>query len=105
MNKKILIGFLTVFMCFTLVGCVKDQGENNSLVNDGNNTYLTPTSEMYTKDSKGKRVLNSSLDEIELEEHSITMNNNKATDTKTNNTYKITNASGKTFNFGEFRHL
>ena len=76
----------------------------NSIKN-GNITYLTPTSEMYIVDSKGNKVLNSSLDVIELEEHSVTINNNKATDTKTNNIYKITNATGKTFNFGEFRHL
>lgn len=76
----------------------------NSIKN-GNITYLTPTSEMYIVDSKGNKVLNSSLDVIELEEHSVTINNNKTTDTKTNNIYKITNATGKTFNFGEFRHL
>ena len=74
-------------------------------IKDGNITYLTPTQEMYKVDSKGNKVLDSSLTEIELEEHSITMNNNKATDTKTNNIYKITNASGKTYNFSEFRHL
>ena len=73
-------------------------------IKNGNITYLTPTSAMYV-DSNGKKILNSSLDVIELEEHSVTMNNNKATDTKTGNIYKITNASGKTFNFGEFRHL
>ena len=76
----------------------------NSIKN-GNITYLTPTSEMYIVDSKGNKILNSSLDVIELEEHSVTINNNKATDTKTNNIYKITNATGKTFNFGGFRHL
>ena len=76
----------------------------NSIKN-GNITYLTPTQAMYTTDASGKKVLNSSLTEIELEEHSVTMNNNKATDTKTNNIYKITNASGKTYNFGEFRHM
>ena len=69
-------------------------------IKDGNITYLTPTEAMYKNN-----VLDSSLTEIELEEHSITMNNNKAIDTKTNNTYKITNASGKTYKFGEFRHL
>ncbi len=74
-------------------------------IKDGNITYLTPTSAMYTVGSNGEKVLNSSLDEIELEEHSITMNNNKATDTKTDNIYKITNAAGKTYSFGEFRHL
>ena len=74
-------------------------------IKDGNITYLTPTAAMYTTDSNGNKVLNSSLNEIELEEHSVTINNNKATDTKTDNIYKITNASGKTYNFGEFRHL
>ena len=74
-------------------------------IKDGNITYLTPTAAMYKTDANGKEVLNTSLNEIELEEHSITMNNNKATDTKTNNKYKINNASGKAYNFGEFRHL
>ena len=74
-------------------------------IKDGNITYLTPTQEMYTTDVKGNKVLDSSLAEIELEEHSVTIDNNKVTDTKTSNIYKITNASGKTFNFGEFRHL
>ena len=74
-------------------------------IRDGNITYLTPTESMYKTDSNGNKVLDSSLDVIELEEHSVTMNNNKATDTKTDNIYKITNAAGKTFNFGEFRHL
>ena len=73
-------------------------------IKDGNINYLTPTESMYIE-SDGKKVLNPSLDVIELEEHSITMNNNKATDTKTDNVYKITNATGKTYNFGEFRHL
>ncbi len=76
----------------------------NSIKN-GDITYLIPTEAMYKKDSNGKKVLDSSLDVIELEEHSVTMNNNKAIDTKTNNIYKITNATGKSFNFGEFRHL
>ena len=74
-------------------------------IKDGNITYLTPTPEMYTTDSNGNKVLDTSLNEIELEEHSVTMSNNKAIDTKTDNIYIITNASGKTFNFGEFRHL
>ncbi len=69
-------------------------------IKDGKVTYLTPTASMY-KD----KVLDSSLEEIELEEHQITVSNNKVTDTKTNNTYKITNAKGKTFKFSEFRHL
>ena len=74
-------------------------------IKDGNITYLTPTEAMYKTDSNGKKVLDSSLAEIELEEHSVTIDNNKVTDTKTSDIYKITNASGKTFNFGEFRHL
>ena len=74
-------------------------------IKDGNITYLTPTEAMYKTDASGNKVLDSSLEVIELEEHSVTMNNNKATDTKTGNIYKITNAKGKTFNFGEFRHL
>ena len=73
-------------------------------VKDGNVTYLTPTSSMY-KEENGKKVLDSSLSEIELEEHSISVNNNKVTDTKTDNIYKITNPSGKTYNFSEFRHV
>ncbi len=74
-------------------------------IKEGNITYLTPTQTMYKKDSKGNKVLDPSLEEIELEEHSITMDNNKATDTKTDKIYKITNAKGKTYNFSEFRHL
>lgn len=76
----------------------------NSIKN-GNISYLTPTDAMYKKDENGKKVLDSSLDIIELEEHSVTMDNNKAIDTKTGNIYNITNATGKTYNFGEFRHL
>ena len=74
-------------------------------IKDGNITYLTPTEAMYIIDANGNKVLNASLDEIELEEHSVTMDNNKATDTKTGNIYKITNATGKSFWFGKFRHL
>lgn len=74
-------------------------------IKDGNITYLTPTPAMYKTDSNGNKDLDTSLSEIELEEHSVTMNNNKAEDTKTDNIYRITNASGKSFNFGEFRHL
>ena len=74
-------------------------------IKNGNITYLTPTSAMYKTDSKGNRVIDTSLDVIELEEHSITMNNNKAIDEKTDNIYKITNAKGKEFSFGEFKHL
>ena len=74
-------------------------------IKDGNITYLTPTEAMYITDANGNKVLNTSLNEIELEEHSVTMDNNKATDTKTGNIYKITNATGKSFWFGKFRHL
>ena len=74
-------------------------------IKDGNITYLTPTEAMYITDANGNKVLYTSLDEIELEEHSVTMDNNKATDTKTGNIYKITNATGKSFWFGKFRHL
>ena len=74
-------------------------------IKDGNITYLTPTEAMYITDANGNKVLNTSLDEIELEEHSVTMDNNKATDTKTGNIYKIINATGKSFWFGKFRHL
>ena len=66
-------------------------------IKDGNITYLTPTEAMYITDANGNKVLNTSLDEIELEEHSVTMDNNKATDTKTGNLYKITNATRKSF--------
>ncbi|MBO4516513.1 hypothetical protein J5751_03680, partial [bacterium] len=52
-------------------------------IKDGNITYLTPTEAMYKTDSNGKKVLDSSLAEIELEEHSVTIDNNKVTDTKT----------------------
>ena len=74
-------------------------------IKDGNITYLTPIEAMYITDANGNKVLNTSLDEIELEEHSVTMDNNKATDKKTGNIYKITNATGKSFWFGKFRHL
>ena len=74
-------------------------------IKDGNITYLTPTEAMYITDANGNKVLNTSLDEIELEEHSVTIDNNKATDIKTGNIYKITNATGKSFWFGKFRHL
>ena len=95
----------------TLTGSNVDKYKNHSgdvvfnSIKDGVITYLTPTSSMYIEDANGKKVLNSSLDEIELEEHSVAMNNNKVIDTKTNNIYKITNATGKSFNFGEFRHV
>jgi len=87
-----------------VLAVVRDSRIKNNIEN-GNVTYLTPTSAMYKADSKGNKVIDTSLDVIELEEHSITMNNNKAIDEKTDNIYKITNAKGKEFSFGEFRHL
>lgn len=90
----------------TLSGTEADKYKNHSgdyvfnSIQNGKVTYLTPIAAMY-KD----KVLDTSLEEIELEEHQITVSNNKITDTKTNNTYKITNAKGKTFKFNEFRHL
>ena len=111
-NGKLLGEFIAdVVHDITLIGSDVEKYRNHSgdivfnSIKDGNITYLTPTSEMYIVDANNKKVLNTSLSELELEEHSVSMNNNKATDTKTNNIYKITNASGKTFNFGEFRHI
>lgn len=111
-NGKLLGEFITDVVHETnLTGPDVEKYKNHSgdivfnSIKDGNITYLTPTSAMYKENSNGKKVLDSSLADIELEEHSITINKNKVTDTKTKNIYKITNASGKTFNFGEFRHL
>ena len=111
-NGKLLGEFIAdVIHDINLTGADVEKYRNHSgdivfnSIKNGNVTYLTPTEEMYKVDSNGKKVLNSSLDVIELEEHSITMNNNKTIDTKTNNIYKITNATGKSFNFGKFRHL
>ena len=111
-NGKLLGEFIAdVIHDINLTGADVEKYRNHSgdivfnSIKNGNITYLTPTEEMYKVDSNGKKVLNSSLDVIELEEHSITMNNNKTIDTKTNNIYKITNATGKSFNFGKFRHL
>ncbi len=75
-----------------------------SSIKDGKITYLIPTEKMYKTDSKGKKVLNTSLDTIELDEFSVTINKDKATSKKTGEIYKITNAKGKTFGFGEFKH-
>ena len=111
-NGKLLGEFIADVVHDTnLTGADVEKYKNHSgdivfnSIKDGNITYLTPTSTMYTKDSKGNKVIDSSLDVIELEEHSITMDNNKAIDSKTDNMYKITNAKGKTYNFSEFRHL
>ena len=111
-NGKLLGEFIAdVIHDINLTGADVEKYRNHSgdivfnSIKNGNITYLTPTEEMYKVDSNGKKVLNSSLDVIELEEHSITINNNKTIDTKTNNIYKITNATGKSFNFGKFRHL
>lgn len=75
----------------------------NSIKN-GIITYLIPSDKMYITDANGKKVLDTSIDILELDEYSVTINNNKATSSKTGETYKITNAIGKTFSFGEFRH-
>ena len=111
-NGKLLGEFIADVVHDTnLTGADVEKYKNHSgdivfnSIKDGNITYLTPTSTMYTKDSKGNKVIDSTLDVIELEEHSITMDNNKAIDSKTDNIYKITNAKGKTYNFSEFRHL
>lgn len=111
-NGKLLGEFIADVVHDTnLTGSDVDKYKNHSgdivfnSIKNGNITYLTPTETMYKKDANGKKVLDSSLEVIELEEHSITMNNNKAIDTKTGNIYNITNATGKTYNFGEFRHL
>ena len=111
-DGKLLGEFIAdVIHDITLTGPDAEKYRNHSgdivfnSIKDGNITYLTPTESMYKTDSNGNKVLDSSLDVIELEEHSVTMNNNKAIDTRTDNTYKITNAAGKAFNFGEFRHL
>ena len=111
-NGKLLGEFIADVVHDTnLTGSDVDKYKNHSgdivfnSIKNGNITYLTPTEAMYKKDANGKKVLDSSLEVIELEEHSITMDNNKAIDTKTGNIYNITNATGKTYNFGEFRHL
>lgn len=94
----------------TLEGTNADKYKNNSgdvvfnSIKDGKITYLTPSDKMYITDSNGKKVLDTSLETIELDEYSVTINNNKATSEKTGEVYKITNASGKIFDFGEFRH-
>ena len=74
----------------------------NSIKN-GKVTYLTPTEAMYKKDSKGNKVLDTSKDVIELEEHSLTIKNSKVTDKKTNEIYKITNAKNKALAFNKIR--
>lgn len=73
-------------------------------IKDGVITYLTPTDGMYKINSEGKKILDNSLDVLELEEHLVTINNDKATDEKTGEIYQITNAKGRDFGFGEFRH-
>ena len=111
-NGKLLGEFIAdVVHDITLTGPDVEKYRNHSgdivfnSIKDGNITYLTPTEAMYTTDESGKKVLNPALEEIELEEHTVTMDNNKAIDTKTENIYKITDAAGKTFYFSEFRHL
>ena len=94
----------------TLIGKNADNYKNHSgdvvfnCIKDGKITYLVPSDKMYKKDSNGKKVLDTSLDTLELDEYAVTISNNKATSKKTGETYKITNAKGKTFAFGEFRH-
>ena len=94
----------------TLTGTNVDKYKNHSgnvvfnSIKDGKVTYLVPSDKMYKTDSTGKKVLDTSLETLELEEYSVTINNNKATSQKTGEIYKITNAKGKTFGFGEFRH-
>ena len=94
----------------TLTGPNSDKYKNRSgdivfnSIKDGKVTYLAPSDKMYKKDSKGKKTLDTSLDTLELEEYSVTINKGKATAKKTGETYKVTNAKGKAFDFGEFRH-
>lgn len=94
----------------TLTGADVEKYKNHSgdvvfnSIKDGNVTYLIPTEKMYKTDAKGNKVLDTSLDTIELDEYSVTISNGKATSKKTGEIYKITNAKGKTFGFGEFRH-
>ena len=71
-------------------------------IKDGKISYLTPAEGMYKKDSKGNKVVDSSKDVIELEEHSIEIKNNKIIDTKTGNTYQVSGVSGKTLTFNEY---
>jgi len=73
-------------------------------IKNGKITYLVPTEKMYKTDSKGNKVLDNSLDTLELDEYSVTINKDKATAKKTGEIYKITNAKGKTFGFGKFKH-
>ena len=94
----------------TLEGTNVDKYKNYSgdvvfnSIKDGIITYLAPSDKMYKTDSNGKKVLDTSLETLELDEYSVTINNNKATAEKTGEIYKITNVSGKTFDFGNFRH-
>ena len=71
-------------------------------IKDGKISYLTPAEGMYTKDSSGNKVVDSSKNVIDLEEHSIEINNNKVIDTKTDNTYQITGVSGRTITFSSY---
>lgn len=94
----------------TLTGSNVEKYKNHSgdivfsSIKDGKITYLVPTEKMYKTDSKGNKVLNNSLDNLELDEYSVSINNGKATAKKTGEIYKITNAKGKTFGFSKFRH-
>ena len=94
----------------TLTGTNADNYKNYSgdvvfnSIKDGKITYLVPTDKMYKQDAQGNKVLDTSLDTLELDEYSVNINKNKATSEKTGETYKITGASGKTLSFGTFRH-
>ena len=93
----------------TLTGANVEKYKNHSgdivfnSIKDGKITYLVPTEKMYKTDSKGNKVLDNSLDNLELDEYSVVINNDKSTAKKTGETYKITNAKGKAFGFGKFR--
>ncbi len=94
----------------TLTGTNVEKYKNHSgdivfnSIKDGKVTYLIPTDKMYKTDSNGKNVLDTSLDVLELDEYSVSITNDKAISQKTGDIYKITNAKGKSFGFGEFRH-
>lgn len=94
----------------TLTGTDAEKYKNRSgsivfnSIKDGKVTYLAPTDKMYKTDSNGKKVLDTSLDVIELDEYAVSITNDKATSQKTGDIYKITNANGKVFGFGEFRY-
>ena len=53
-------------------------------------------------DSKGNKVVDTSNDIVELEEHSIEIKDGKTVDAKTGNMYQITNAKDKSLTFGGY---